>query len=55
MWVHSNSSDAYTLHTTLPLGGGGCKEVHGGVDGCIVKIYQGCLVVVVVVVVRRYT
>ena len=45
LWVHSNSSDAYTLQTSLPFGscGCGCKEVQGGVDGCIVKIYQGCL------------
>ena len=45
LWVHSNSSDAYTctLQTSLHLGGCGCKKVHGGVDGCIVKIYQGCL------------
>ena len=39
LWVHSNSSDAYTLQTSLPLGGCrcGCKEVQGGVDGSIVK------------------
>ena len=43
LWVHSNSSDAYTLQTSLPLGGCGCKEVHGGVDACTFKIYQGYL------------